>query len=328
MRHSALKKLRFDDHQPALACLYDEVITGLNHRPRAIQPKFFYDEKGSKIFEAICDTPEYYLTQTEIAILTDNLDEIADCIGPDCLLIEPGSGSSHKIRVLLEAIRPHTYMPLDISGDYLLSVARDLVVEYPELNVHASCIDYTVPIDLPSYPKKLRRVAFFPGSSIGNFNPDEAISFLSNIASMVHSNGGLLIGVDLKRDSSILNAAYNDAAGMTAEFNLNLLERINRELDADFNTDRFEHHAYYNKVKSRVEMHLVSQTRQQVRIDEHRFTFSREESIHTENSYKYTITEFQSLARKAGFESVRVWTDPAQLFSVHYFRRAGTFKSC
>ena len=322
MSNSALKKLRFDDHQPALTSLYDEVITGLQQSPRSIQPKFFYDETGSRLFEAICDTPEYYLTQTEIAILSAHLDEIADCIGPDCLLIEPGSGSSHKVRVLLEAIRPHTYMPLDISGDYLLKVAQDLVVEYPDLRVHASCIDYTAPIDLPTYPKILRRVAFFPGSSIGNFHPDEAVAFLSNIAAMVQSDGGLLIGVDLKKDAAILNAAYNDSAGITADFNLNLLERINRELEADFDTDKFEHHAYYNQAKGRIEMHLVSQTRQQINIDDQQFRFTQGENIYTESSYKYTISEFQSLASRAGFEAVKVWTDPAQLFSVHYFRRA------
>jgi len=322
MSNSALKSLRFDDHQPVFSSLYDEVTSGLSQDPKAIQPKFFYDEIGSQLFEAICETPEYYLTRTEIAILTNNLDEIAEYIGPDCLLVEPGSGSSQKVRVLLEAIRPHTYMPLDISGDYLLSVARGLAGEYPELRVHASCIDYTNPIDLPKYPKEFRRVAFFPGSSIGNFNPEEAALFLSNIASMVQPDGGLLIGVDLKKDASILNAAYNDAAGVTADFNLNVLERSNRELNADFNTQLFGHRAFYNAAKGRIEMHLVSQTDQQVSIDGQSFNFSNGENIHTENSYKYSIDEFQALASQAGFEPVKVWTDAAQLFSVHYFRCA------
>jgi len=322
MSLSVVDRLYFDDRQPVLSSLYDEIITGLNQTPRTIPPKFFYDETGSKLFEAICETPEYYPTRTETAILEENINEIKQCIGRDCLLIEPGSGSSHKVRVLLEVIRPHTYMPLDISGKYLLTVARNLVDEYPGLRVHAGCIDYTVPIDLPAHPAGLRRVAFFPGSSIGNFEPDEAVSFLTNIASMVRSDGGLLIGVDLKKDPMILNAAYNDAAGITADFNLNLLARVNRELGADFDPDKFQHSAFYDVGKSRVEMHLVSQAEQQVYIGGHCFKFSRGESIHTENSYKYTIAEFHALADQAGFEAVRVWTDAEQLFSVHYFRFA------
>lgn len=311
--------LRFEDNLPVISSLYDEVIDGLKQTPPAIPPKYFYDETGSKLFDAICETPEYYPTRTEIGLLNQNINEISECIGPDCLLIEPGSGSSHKVRVLLEAIRPHTYMPMDISGDYLHSVAKKLVIEYPYLRVHASCIDYTAPMELPAYPENLRRVAFFPGSSIGNFEPDCAVSFLSNIATLVQPTGGLLIGVDLKKDPSILNAAYNDKAGFTAAFNVNVLKRINAELGADFKTEKFKHRAFYNGNKGRIEMHLVSQTRQQVHINEHCFTFLPGEYIHTENSYKYSIDEFKTLAIKAGFKPVKVWTDAAQLFSVHYF---------
>jgi len=327
MSAPAMASLRFDDHQPTLSNLHDEVINGLKQCPRAIQPKFFYDETGSRLFDAICETPEYYPTRTEIAILTNNINEISAHIGPDCLLIEPGSGSSHKVRVLLEAIRPHTYMPIDISGDYLLTVAKELVIEYPEINVHASCIDYTAPINLPAYPEKLRRVAFYPGSSIGNFKPHQAVSFLSNIATLVGPDGGLLIGVDLKKDPAILNAAYNDAAGITADFNLNILKRINRELDANFNTQLFGHRAFYNADKGRIEMHLVSKTDQSAHINDQRYNFTAGENIHTENSYKYSINEFQALASQAGFEPVKVWTDPAQLFSVHYFRCAAALTS-
>jgi len=327
MNTPAMASLRFDDHQPTLSNLHDEVISGLNQRPRAIQPKFFYDETGSRLFDAICETPEYYPTRTEIAILANNINEISDHIGTDCLLIEPGSGSSQKVRVLLEAIRPHTYMPIDISGDHLLTVAKELLIEHPEINVHASCIDYTAPINLPAYPENLRRVAFFPGSSIGNFKPHQAVSFLSNIAAMVHPDGGLLIGVDLKKDPSILNAAYNDTEGITADFNKNLLTRINRELNADFDRQQFEHRAFYNAAKGRIEMHLISRIDQTVHIDGQRFNFSAGENIHTENSYKYSIDEFKALACQAGFEPVRVWTDPAQLFSVHYFRCAAAAAS-
>ena len=310
----------FYDRHPKPADFYREVMEGLTRSPRAIPPKFFYDETGSRLFDAICDTPEYYPTRTEMAILEQHVDEIANLVGPNCLLVEPGAGSTQKVRILLEAVRPEAYMPMDISKDYLREAAQELAADFPWLEVHAACADFTQPLDLPYTPPGVPRVAFFPGSSIGNFEPQRAVAFLANIARMVGPGGGLLIGVDLKKDPSILYAAYNDTQGITAAFNLNLLNRINNELDGDFDPQRFEHRAFYNETEGRIEMHLVSREEQTVRVDNARFAFNEGEGIHTENSYKYGIEEFQAMARQAGFEPVATWTDAERLFSVHYFR--------
>jgi len=322
MSKATATQLRFYDLEPEANTLYDDVLQGLRQAHKFIPPKYFYDERGSRLFDTICEADEYYPTRTEIAILEENLEEICACLGPDCVLVEPGSGSSQKVRLLLDRLEPHTYMPLDISSDYLKSVAHGLAREYPHINVTAACVDYTAPIELPYFPEDRRRVAFFPGSSIGNFEPEEAVTFLSNLADLVTSDGGLLIGVDLKKHHSILNAAYNDVQGITAEFNLNLLAHINRELGADFDFDGFEHEAFFNDYKGRIEMHLVSRRAQQVTVAGHRFQFETGESIHTENSYKYSVDEFHTLAKQAGFLPLKVWTDPDRLFSVHYFKLA------
>jgi len=311
--------ISFYDFHPEITDLQEEVINGMNKFPRSIAPKFFYDEKGSQLFDAICETSEYYPTRTEMTILEQNIDEIAEHVGEDCLLIEPGSGSSQKVRVMLDAVNPKAYMPLDISKDYLKLAAKDVASEFPWLDVHAACVDYTSPFPLPPCHKKARKVAFFPGSSIGNFDPEHAVKFLSNLANVLESDGGLLIGVDLKKDINILNAAYNDNEGVTAAFNENLLTRISDELDATFDTEKFHHHAFYNKKLGRIEMHLVSEEAHTVSIGEHNFEFKKDETIHTESSYKYTINEFQALAKEAGFSAINVWTDTDDLFSVHYF---------
>ena len=324
-------EIKFTDNNPQLASFAEEVITGLKKSPRCIPPKFFYDKRGSHIFDNICETDEYYVTRTETEILKKYNAEIAQLIGKDCLLVEPGSGSSQKVRILLDELKPQTYLPMDISRDYLATVAQDLADEYTWLDVHAACIDYTAPIDLSfaennsakSMRHEIRKVVFFPGSSIGNFEKTQAINFLSNIAKMLGVNGGLLIGVDLKKDPSTLHAAYNDSNGTTAEFNLNLLTRINRELGANFKLDDFSHHAFYNENKGRIEMHLVSNRPQSVLIDSEHFHFKKGETIHTENSYKYHIEEFQHLASKAGFIAQRVWTDADNLFSLHYLEVSG-----
>lgn len=323
MSANAAHDISFYDHHPKPANFYREVLDGLARRPKAIPPKFFYDEHGSHLFDAICRTNEYYPTRTELSILRDNADEIAALVGEDCLLVEPGSGSSRKVRVLLDALRPCAYMPMDISRDYLIAAAELISQDYPWLDVHAACADFTRPMALPYSPKGVRRVAFFPGSSIGNFEPTRAAEFLGNVATMVGRGGGLLIGVDLKKDAAILDAAYNDTDGVTAAFNLNLLTRINRELDADFDLEGFRHHAFYNEALGRVEMHLVSTGAQRVRVDDRSFEFAPGESIHTECSYKYHVEEFQALAAEAGFAATRVWTDPRDLFSVHFFEIAG-----
>ncbi len=330
-----VNEIQFTDNNPQLACFAEEVIGGLKKTPRCIPPKFFYDKRGSHIFDDICETDEYYVTRTETELLKKHNTEIAQLIGENCLLIEPGSGNSQKVRILLDELKPQTYLPMDISRDYLTSAAQELANEFPWLDVHAACVDYTTPIDLsfvenctdtdPAENRinnTIRKVAFFPGSSIGNFEKSHAGQFLKNMANMLGVNGGLLIGVDLKKDPSTLHAAYNDKNGATAEFNLNLLTRINRELGANFNIGNFSHHAFYNNEKSRIEMHLVSNRPQSVTIDSEYFHFKEGDTIHTENSYKYHIEEFQELASEAGFKSRRVWTDENNLFSLHYFEVA------
>ncbi len=314
------ERLLFHDLEPEYSSFYEDIIIGLSKKPRSIPPKYFYDEHGSHLFDAICETPEYYPTRTEIAIIKDNLKEICAYLGKECVLIEPGSGASKKVRLLLDMLEPHTYIPLDISSDYLYSVARNLVSEYPKLKVIAACVDFTMPINLPDYPLKKRRVAFFPGSSIGNFEPEQAVLFLKNLHNLVRPDGGLLIGVDLKKEPDILNNAYNDKQGITAQFNLNMLTHINRELNTGFDVDGFEHKAFYNEVSGRVEMHLLCNNSQSVTIGDNVFEFKQGESIHTENSYKYSIPEFYSLAMQAGFNNEKTWTDTDELFSVHYFR--------
>ena len=314
------QRLNFTDLHPPPNDFYAEVIHGLSQRPRAIGPKFFYDEYGSRLFDAICQTPEYYPTRTEIAILERHIGDIARLVSPHCVLIEPGSGNSRKVRILLDTLKPQTYIPIDISKDYLRATAEHVAREYPWLSVHAVCADYGRPIALPDYPLGRQKLAFFPGSTIGNFEPRQAVAFLRNIARMVLPDGGLLIGVDLKKDPARLDAAYNDALGITADFNLNLLTRINRALHADFDVDMFRHHAFYNTALGRIEMHLVSKEAQAVRVGNQHFEFAKGESIHTENSYKYAIDEFQALARNAGFTPAAVWTDAERLFSVHYLR--------
>lgn len=297
-----------------------DVIEGLSQRPASIPPKYFYDQKGSQLFDAITKLPEYYPTRTEIGILTDNAAEIAAHVGTGSLLVEPGGGSCAKVHILLEGLKPRAYVPMDISKDHLRLAAQELAVAYPWLEIHASCTDFTRVMALPPSTPEGTPVAFFPGSSIGNFDPAGAVKFMSAIADLVGQNGYLLIGVDLKKDRSILEAAYDDAAGVTAQFNLNLLTRINRELDADFNLCTWRHKALYNDALGRIEMHLVSQADQGVRIKDHSFRFAKGETIHTENSCKYTADEFTALAAQAGFTSDALWLDENELFSVHLFR--------
>ena len=318
MRPVQPQRVRFYDSHPVTSSLYDAVLEGLASQPKSLPPKFFYDERGSELFDAICELPEYYLTRAETEILERNLGEISQLIGAGCILIELGSGNSRKVRRLIDVIRPQAYVPMDISREYLFSAATDVATEFPWLSVYAACVDYTNVLDLPFSPPLRRRVAFFPGSSIGNFEPADAVAFMNNTARLVGPGGGLLIGVDLKKDHAVLNAAYNDMAGVTAAFNRNLLSRINRELQATFNPDNFHHCAYYNGAAGRIEMHLVSAADQIVRVENVRFIFHEEETIHTESSYKYHVMEFQALAQRAGFQPRRVWTDAAGMFSVHF----------
>lgn len=309
--------VQFYDYHPGVASLRDEVLQGLTARPKAISPKFFYDARGSQLFDAICELPEYYLTRAEMDILQRQARTIAALIGPECLLIELGSGASKKVRLLLDALRPSQYLGVDISKDFLLQSTRQLAADYPWLEVHAACADFSQTLDLSYCPPSVEKLAFFPGSSIGNFQPHEAVHFLAQLAANLRPHGALLIGVDLKKDPRLLHAAYNDAQGVTAEFNLNLLWRIRAELDTDLDPARFAHQAFYNESQGRIEMHLLSREQQRIRIEGRLVEFEAGETIHTENSYKYHIDEFQVLARQAGYRPEYVWTDAERLFSVH-----------
>lgn len=312
--------VHFHDLMPPAVNMQREVVGGLSSRPRMIPPKFFYDRRGSELFEAITDTPEYYVTRTELALLERYGDEMAALLGRACLLVELGSGSSRKIRLLLDALQPTAYVPVDISRDFLLDAARSLALDYPTVEIHATCADFSHRLELPKCSKNLARAFFFPGSSIGNFEPYQATGLLSYIATLLGHGGHLLIGVDLQKEAEVLNRAYNDSGGITAAFNLNLLSHINHKLDANFAVDGFEHHAYYNAQAGRVEMHLRSRVEQQVMLGSHNFNFQQGDSIHTENSYKYTLAGFRQIAADAGLKTIKVWTDRDNLFSVHCLR--------
>ncbi len=308
----------YDLHPPKDDFLGD-VLEGLAKSQKSLTPKYFYDQQGSQLFDQITELAEYYPTRTEIGLLRDNASDIVKAIGKNCNLIELGSGSSLKIRLLLDTIQPALYMPIDISSIHLQASAQALSVHFPQLNIHAVCADYSSAIKLPDVLGEHPKVLFFPGSSIGNFTLPEAAAFLDRVAKMAGPGSGLLIGVDLIKDTATLEQAYDDASSVTAAFNLNLLTRMNRELGANFDLDSFAHKAFYNSDLNRIEMHLESQTEQQVVIGEHRYDFHKGETIHTENSYKYDTQGFIALAETAGYQSQSVWVDPQQLFSLHYF---------
>ena len=321
------QKIQFHDLHSTRDDFASDVLAGLGQRPAMIPPKYFYDAQGSRLFDAITQLPEYYPTRTEIGILSVNAAEIARRVGTGSLLVEPGGGSCAKVHILLEGMRPRAYVPMDISKDHLRLAAEELAIAFPWLEIHAACTDYTREMSLPPSAPKGTHVAFFPGSSIGNFDPDAAVDFLVSIAELVGPGGYLLIGVDLKKDKTILEAAYDDAAGVTAQFNLNVLTRINRELAGDFDLAAWQHRAVYNEQLCRIEMHLVSRCAQTVTIGRSRFSFAAGETIHTENSYKYSGDEFIRLAAQAGFQSEALWVDAEQLFSVHLYRRTITTDS-
>ena len=311
--------VRFYSFLPSAARFRDDVLAGLTLPQKSIPPKYFYDEQGCRLFEAICELPEYYLTRTETAILRGNIADIAQFVGPDAQLIEYGSGVQAKTRILINALQTRLYVPIDIAAETLQASSNDLAGRFPWLNVVGICADYTRPLALPEFvgvPIR-RKAAFFPGSTVGNFTPDEALQFLKNVRRSVGTGGVLLIGVDLKKNKPALDAAYDDPKGVTAKFNLNLLERINRELGGDFQTSRFRHKAFYDSLRGRVEMHIESVFSQKVRIAGQRFDFHAGETIHTEISCKYSISEFQELGKRAGFSPEKAWTDPEQLFSIH-----------
>lgn len=311
---------RFHDLAPNVTSFLDEVLEGFSHVQKRLSAKYFYDERGSELFEAICDLPEYYPTRTELGIMRQHAHSMATRIGPKALLIEYGSGSSTKTPILIDAMQPAGYVPIDISRDHLMQSALALAQAHAELPVRALCADYTRQLVLPNFDDIdfQRKLVYFPGSTIGNFDRNETDRFLRQIAQVVGANGGALIGVDLKKDPAALHAAYNDAAGVTAAFNMNVLARINRELGGDFDLNGFRHHAFYDEYLGRIEMHLLSLRTQAVTIATKRFAFREGETIHTEISCKYSIEEFQAIARHAGLTATDVWIDPARLFSVHH----------
>ena len=290
----------------------EDVVAGLSLPQKALPPKYFYDATGSKLFERICRLPEYYLTRAELSLTRENISAIARFAGRGCELLEYGSGESLKTRLLIRALRPKTYLPVDISVSALEYAAGRLGREFPWLRIVPVAADFSRPLDLPA--AKGPRTAYFPGSTIGNLTPDEAHGFLAR--ARTHASR-MLIGTDLRKDANVLHAAYNDSRGVTAAFNLNLLARINRELGANFDLRRFSHYAFYNAPSGRIEMHLVSLQKQKIRIGAHRFGFERGESIHTENSYKYSSAGFRVLAENAGLAQTRCWSDRKGLFALH-----------
>lgn len=317
-----MANVTFHDHKPEALNLLDAVIDGLSREPRAIPPKFFYDERGSALFEEICAQPEYYPPTVESRLLTDIAAEVAALTGTGRVLIEPGAGSAIKVRLLLDALHPVAFVPMDISFDFLKTSASALAREYPWLPIRATCVDFSHSMPIPNDTPNGSRLMFFPGSSLGNFDPHEAADFLRMCHNTVGDDGMLLIGVDTKKPSHILDAAYNDAAGVTAEFNRNLLHRMRRELDTDLDPDAFEHRAFYNTDIGRIEMHLISRADQELRIDGHRFAFAEGDSVHTENSYKYAPGEFLAMAADAGFQPVKHWLAEDDLFAIYLLEAA------
>ena len=312
-----------DQREAPDAAFARDVIAGLGARPKHLPPKYFYDEAGSLLFEAITELPEYYPTRCELSILREHAGEIARLLPERAALVEFGSGSSRKARILLDAAPAvAAYVPVDISSALLATEAARLRGDYPRLAVLPVSADFSQPFRLPQSLAGLSRVGFFPGSTIGNFEQHQASAFLHHAADILGEGAMLIVGVDLVKDAKVLNAAYNDAAGVTAKFNLNLLVRINRELAADFDLAGFCHQAFYNSERRRIEMHLASRRRQQVSVCGRMIEFRTGETIHTESSYKYTIESFGALARGSGWTPLTAWTDSQGYFSVQALRAA------
>ena len=316
MAQTAIRKPALTEQDPHLAADIAEIQAGLARTPKTLSPKFFYDDRGSRLFDRITELPEYYLTSTEIAIMEANVGEIAQLVGPEASLIEFGSGSSVKTRILLRHLdRLAAYVPVDISRDHLVAAAEVLARDFPHIEVLPVAADFTQPFALPQ-PKVMprRNLVYFPGSTIGNFLPKAAHALLEVMYQEAAEDGALLIGVDLKKDRETLERAYNDSEGVTAKFNLNMLRRLNAEFDADFDVERFEHRALYNEEFGRIEMHVVSKADQTVTVAGVRFELARGESIRTECSHKYTLQEFGEMVARAWFVVMRVWTDEDEVF--------------
>ena len=324
MKPDAISLLdEFVDLEPEIENFQDALLRGLSAEQKYLPCKFFYDETGSELFNQICELDEYYVTRTENQILEENAQEISRIIGSRCNLFELGSGSSRKVKILLDVLeKPVGYTALDISKEHLIKSCAELSPIYPGIPIRAICTDYSKSLALPFKSSESNNiVVFFPGSSLSNFDSKNAIKFLERVANLLKdSEGGFLIGIDLKKDQEVLEAAYDDSDRVTAKFNLNLLIRANRELNANFDVSKFSHRAIYNHEKGRIEMHLVSRINQIVSIGSHLFKFFENEYIHTENSYKYSLSQFEKMWREAGFNSSRHWCDLKEYFSVHYLK--------
>jgi dimethylhistidine N-methyltransferase len=312
---------RVVDRAASAADMRSEVLAGLTNEPKQIAPKYFYDARGSALFERITELPEYYPTRTELGILRAHRAEIASVVGADKVMIEFGSGSSEKIRLLLDALRPRIYLPVDISAEHLEAAAGALQGDYDWLSILPVSADYTRPFEIPDGASEGKRLVFFPGSSVGNFEPDDAVEFLGNVARLIGNDGQLLIGVDLKKDRAVLERAYDDESGVTAQFNLNVLQHLNSRLAGNFDLAAFSHRAHYNSQRGRIEMHLISRFDQVVDIAGRRVHLRRGEAIHTENSYKYHPEEFDQMARSAGLRLKRRWMDARGWFAVVLYDR-------
>lgn len=302
--------------------MLNEVIEGLGKDQKSLPSKYFYDQRGSQLFEKITKLDEYYPTRTELSIMRNNMPDIIRTIGNDIVLAELGSGSSKKTRLLLDHLSCITsYVPIEISEQYLAKVVQNLNREYPNLQIDPVFTDYTTPFQLPAISESYNNIVFFyPGSTIGNFQPSQAKAFLCHLSTLLEPGDGMLVGVDLKKDISVLEAAYNDRQGITAQFNKNILRHINHKLDANFNLSKFRHNAFYNSEKGRIEMHLISSINQTVTIEGQVFLFEKGASIHTENSYKYNIAEFDNLV-STWFSVEKIWTDASDYFSIQYLQK-------
>jgi dimethylhistidine N-methyltransferase len=308
------KALQFDEATSAFA---GDVIGDLSQHPKRLSPKYFYDAAGSELFEQITVLPEYYPTRTELGIMRGRGRDIAGIIPNGAALVEFGAGATTKVRLLLESCDFAAYVPVDISGDFLNAQADALRKDFPALGVYPVAADFTAPFALPADIADMPKVGFFPGSTLGNFEPHEACAFLRSAREILGNGAQMIIGVDLEKNERALYDAYNDAAGVTARFNLNVLVRINRELGGNFDLSAFMHRSIYNRERHRIEMHLISKKAQTVRILGRNFSFRPGESIHTENSYKYSLERFTALARGSGWSVRESWTDAAKMFSVH-----------
>lgn len=310
---------QFTDLKPAASDITSELLDGLTQdTQKTINPKYFYDANGSKLFEKITQVDEYYPTRTERKILTDNIDDIVEQLGLGCVLIEPGAGSAEKIRLLLRPLKISACVLTDISAEFLQQSSAELAKQFPNIAIHAICADFAEELTLPEAIPAAKKVVFYPGSTLGNFHPEQAQHFLKRTLQIIGDDGGLLIGVDLQKNVDRLQAAYNDKEGLTAEFNLNVLNNINRLVESDFNPSAFEHKAFYNDNKHRIEMHLVSKEDQSITIEDTKIELQEGETLHTENSYKYTPASFAQLADSVGLTIQQQWTDAEGLFGVFY----------